>query len=89
MTEKAKKLYKGRVVSNKMDKTVVAVIERTFAHKQFDKVLRSSKKYKVHDERNEAKIGDVIEFYQTRPLSKTKYMRLHRIVTAGADVQAS
>lgn len=88
MTEKVKKMYQGRVVSDKMDKTVVAVIERTFSHPEFKKVLRSSKKYKVHDEHKQAKVGDIIEFYQTRPLSKTKYMCLHRVVAAGSSVEA-
>jgi small subunit ribosomal protein S17 len=72
--------FVGKVVSDKMDKTVVAEITRTFKHPRFHKILRKTKKYKVHDEQGLAKIGDVIEFYEGRPVSKTKYMYLSRIV---------
>ncbi len=80
ITEKQKKLFKGVVVSDKMDKTVVVLFERTYVHPKLQKVLRRTKKYKVHDEMNQAKEGDMVEFYQVRPLSKTKYMCLERIV---------
>lgn len=80
VNEKPKKLYSGVVVSDKMTKTVVVRVERTFVHPKLQKVLRRVKKYKVHDEHNQAKEGDVIEFYQVRPLSKTKYMSLSRVV---------
>jgi small subunit ribosomal protein S17 len=80
VNEKPKKLYSGVVVSDKMTKTVVVRVERTFAHPRLQKVLRRVKKYKVHDEHNQAKEGDIVEFYQVRPLSKTKYMSLNRVV---------
>lgn len=80
VNEKPKKLYSGVVVSDKMTKTVVVRVERTFAHPSLQKVLRRVKKYKVHDEHNQAKEGDIVEFYQVRPLSKTKYMSLSRVV---------
>jgi small subunit ribosomal protein S17 len=80
ITKKQKKLFKGVVVSDKMDKTVVVSFERTYVHPKLQKVLRRTKKYKVHDEMNQAKEGDMVEFYQVRPLSKTKYMCLERIV---------
>ena len=80
--EKNKRLFKGRVVSDKMDKTIVVLFEQTYVHPKFQKVLRKSKKYKVHDSENSAKEGDVVEFYQVRPLSKEKYMCLHRIVSS-------
>jgi len=86
-TKNAKKrLYRGRVVSDKMDKTVVVLLEQTYVHPKLQKVLRRTKKYKVHDEGNKATSGDVIEFFQVRPLSKTKYMCLHQVVSPGAEV---
>ncbi len=77
---KKSKVYTGLVVSDKMDKTVVVETKRTFEHPRFHKIVTKSKKYKVHDEQEAAKKGDVVEFYETRPLSKTKYMQLARIV---------
>ncbi len=81
-----RKLFKGKVVSDKMDKTVVALFEQTYVHPKLQKVLRRTKKYKVHDEHNEAKIGDVIEFYQVRPLSKTKYMCLSQVIKPSVEL---
>jgi len=84
--EKKKRLFRGLVVSDKMKKTIVVSIERTYKHKLLDKVIRASKKYKVHDEKEVAKKGDQVEFYEGRPVSKTKYMYLERVVkpsTAG------
>lgn len=78
----AKTIYIGRVISDKMDKTVVAQVERTFNHPQFHKVIRSVKKYKIHDEK-QAKVGDIVEFYEGRPISKTKHMHLMRVVRFG------
>ena len=79
---KKSRVYTGRVVSDKMDKTVVVETKRTFKHPRFHKIVTKSKKYKVHDEQGAAKKGDVVEFYETRPLSKTKYMQLARVVTS-------
>lgn len=79
-TEKKKRLLVGRVVSDKMDKTVVVRTERVFTHPQFHKTMRVNKKYKVHDEQGQARIGDTVEFYEGRPLSKTKHMYLKRVV---------
>jgi len=70
----------GTVVSDKMDKTVVVKTERTYKHPRFGKTMRVSKKYKVHDERGEAKIGDTVEIYTGRPIAKTKYMYLERVI---------
>lgn len=75
-----KQTFIGEVVSDKMDKTVVVKTERTFMHPQFHKTIRVSKKYKVHDEQKQAKVGDFIEFYEGRPVSKTKYMYLARVI---------
>jgi small subunit ribosomal protein S17 len=84
---KTKKIYKGRVVSDKMDKTIVVSFDQTYTHPQLRKVLKRSKKYKVHDEQNVAKLGDVVEFYQVRPLSRDKYMSLHRVVVVAQSIE--
>ena len=79
--ENKKQLFEGKVVSDKMDKTIVVEMEQTYIHPKFRKILRKTKSYKVHDEKNAAKIGDIVRFYQCRPLAKTKYMCLADIVT--------
>lgn len=79
-TKSNKRVFTGRVVSAKMEKTVVVETERTFVDSQLHKVRRTTKNYKVHDEQKQAKLGDVIEFVEGRPVSKTKYMYLSRIV---------
>jgi len=78
--EPKKRIFVGEVISDKMDKTVVVNLARSYKHKEFHKTIRTLKKYKVHDENNSAKIGDVVEFYEGRPVSKTKCMYLARIV---------
>lgn len=75
------KVYQGEVVSDKMQKTVVVKVTRTFKHPSFEKVVRRAKNYKVHDESNQAKVGDIVEIVECRPLSKTKHMMLSRIVS--------
>jgi len=80
--EKTKQLFEGKVISDKMDKTIVVEVEQTYIHPKFRKTLRKTKSYKVHDETNQAKVGDVVRFYQGRPLAKTKYMYLATIVTS-------
>jgi small subunit ribosomal protein S17 len=74
----------GAVVSDKMDKTVVVKVERTFIHPTYKKVVTRFKKYKAHDEEQASAIGDVVEIIECRPLSKTKHMMLNRIITKGA-----
>ena len=76
-----KKTMTGVVVSNKMDKTVVIKVERRFSHPVFKKVVKTTKKYKVHDEKNECLEGDFIRFQETRPLSKEKRWRLLGIIS--------
>jgi small subunit ribosomal protein S17 len=85
--EKKQQLFEGKVISNKMDKTIVVEIEQTYTHPKFRKILRKTKSYKVHDEKNEAKVGDVVRFYQCRPLAKTKYMHLAEVVTNSKNVK--
>jgi small subunit ribosomal protein S17 len=63
---------KGKVVSDKMDKTIVVAVETLKTHPKYKKKYRSTKKYKVHDEENKHKIGEVVEFVQCKPISKDK-----------------
>jgi small subunit ribosomal protein S17 len=85
-TEKKIKNFIGSVVSDKMDKTITVEVKRTFQDPVFHKTVRVSKKYKVHDENEVASIGDVVEFHEGRPLSKTKHMYLDRVVKAHIQV---
>ena len=80
-----RKTLMGLVVSNKMDKTVVVKVERKFIHPKFKKVVKSSRKYSVHDEKNECCPGDFISIRETRPLSKTKRWRLIDIIKKGEE----
>ena len=76
-TERGKrKVMTGTVVSDKMQKTIVVSIERLVKHATYGKYVRRRNKFKVHDEKNEAKVGDVVRFMETRPLSKDKRWRL-------------
>lgn len=81
MTERnQRKVYTGRVVSDKMDKTVTVMVETQKKHALYGKRVKYSKKYKAHDELNEAKMGDVVRIMETRPLSATKRFRVLEIV---------
>ena len=71
-----RKLMTGRVVSDSMQKTVVVTIERLVRHEEYGKYVRRRSRFKVHDEKDECKVGDVIRFMETRPLSKDKRWRL-------------
>lgn len=73
----------GIVLSNKMQKTIVVRISRKARHPKFGKVIEKSNKFKVHDEKNEAKIGDRVRIVETRPLSRDKRWRLVEILAAG------
>ena len=73
----------GRVVSNKMDKTVVVEIERSVIHPLYRKVLRRVTKFKAHDEENACKLGDRVRMIETRPISKDKHMRVIEVVEKG------
>lgn len=78
-----KKILKGVVVSDKMDKTVVVSIERVFQHPLYKKTIKTRKKYKAHDEENKCQIGDVVEIIESSPISKTKRWKVIRIVKEG------
>jgi small subunit ribosomal protein S17 len=71
-----RKVYTGRVVSDKMDKTITVLVETYKKHSLYGKRVKYSKKFKAHDEQNEAKIGDIVRIMETRPLSATKRFRL-------------
>ena len=73
----------GRVVSNKMQKTVVVAVDRVVAHPMYRKVLRRVTKLKAHDERSECKVGDQVRMIETRPLSKDKHWRVVEILKRG------
>src|ERR1700741_2964700 len=75
----------GRVVSDKMDKTIVVSVERLARHRLYKRVIRLSTKFKAHDEANEAHIGDTVLIEESRPLSATKRWRLVSIVARGGD----
>ncbi|MCX8090651.1 MAG: 30S ribosomal protein S17 [Verrucomicrobiae bacterium] len=81
----------GRVVSAKMTKTIVVRVERRFAHPRFKKVVRAYKKFYAHDEKSEAREGDLVRIVETRPLSKLKRWRLVEVVERahGATTPAS
>ena len=75
-----RKIRVGKVVSDKMDKTVVVVIERLVKHPVYKRYVRRRTRFKVHDEKNECKEGDTIRFMETRPLSKEKRWRFVEFV---------
>ncbi len=79
MERSNRKVYRGTVVSDKMDKTITVVIETTKTHPLYGKRVKYSKKFKAHDELNEAKLGDKVEIMETRPLSATKRFRLVKV----------
>lgn len=70
----------GEVISDNMQKTITVKVNRSYMHPELKKVIKTSKKYKVHDEQEQANIGDQVEIYEGRPVSKTKYMYLARVV---------
>jgi len=76
----ARKTLQGKVVSNKMDKTIVVAIISRVPHPIYKKTMTKTKKFKAHDEQNQCDIGDLVEIQETRPLSKDKYFRLVRII---------
>ena len=75
-----RRTLRGVVVSDKMDKTIVVEISEKKAHPLYGKQTKFSRKFKAHDENNEAKVGDTVEIIETRALSKDKHFRLLRII---------
>lgn len=78
MNNKRKALF-GKVISNKMNKTITVIVIRKVKHHLYGKFITRSTKYHVHDEKNECKEGDLVEFYQSKPFSKTKHWSLFSI----------
>jgi len=75
----------GEVISDKMDKTISVVIFRTVRHPKYGKYMKRSSVFKAHDEKSQAKVGDVVRIRETRPLSKTKRWMLVEIVEAAKN----
>jgi small subunit ribosomal protein S17 len=81
-----RKTLVGTVTSDKMDKTVVVSIERVTRHQLYGKIMRTNKKYKAHDENNEAKMGDTVRICECRPISKDKSYFVQEILERGVVV---
>ena len=77
---KKRKAYVGHVISDKMDKTVVLAVTRRSAHARYGKTVKRITKFKAHDEKNECKVGDLVRFIETRPLSKEKRWKVLEII---------
>ena len=89
MMAQAEKLIRsltGKVVSDKMDKTVTVLIERRVKHPIYGKYVSKSSKLKAHDEKNECKVGDVVTISESRPLSKTKSWTLVKIEERATEI---
>ena len=83
--DRQRKTKVGRVVSDKMDKTIVVSVERLSRHPLYKRVVRLTTKFKAHDERNEARIGDTVRIEESRPMSATKRWRLVEIVQRATE----
>ena len=84
-TRNNRRTLRGIVSSDKMDKTITVRVERKYRHRKYGKYVRSHEHYHAHDENNEARVGDTVEVFYTRPLSKTKHWRLARILERGRE----
>ncbi len=82
-TRNKRKVVVGVVTSDSMDKTISVKTERLVLHPRFRKYVKRYTGYKAHDEKNDARVGDTVELIECRPLSKTKFFRLQRIVRRG------
>ncbi len=78
--EMPKKIYAGKVVSDKMDKTVVVAVTRTFQHPLYKKTVKKITKFKAHDEENKCKMGDTVQIIESKPLSKDKRWEVIKIM---------
>ncbi len=79
-TRNARKEREGVVVSDKMEKTVVVAVQRLTRHPLYGRVIRITKKFKAHDEKNECRVGDRVRIVETRPMSKEKRWRVAEII---------
>ena len=89
MADSKRKVLYGEVVSNSMMKTVTVKVERRVRHPIYERVVKRSKKFHVHDEHNQCRLGDMVRIAETRPLSKTKCWRLLEIVRRHTAIEAS
>ena len=80
MERNLRKVRTGKVISNKMDKTIVVAVENHVKHPLYGKIVKKTYKLKAHDEKNECNIGDIVKVVETRPLSKDKRWRLVEII---------
>lgn len=78
-----RKIKTGSVVSKKTDKTIMVEIERVFRHKMYGKIIRTKKKYMVHDEKNVCKPGDIVQIIESKPISKMKRWAVVEIIKKG------
>src|SRR5437763_10546434 len=76
----------GRVVSNKMDKTIIVVVETLKKHRIYKRTFKQTKRFQVHDEENTCQVGDLVRIEESRPLSKMKHWRLVEIVKRGSGI---
>ncbi|MGD9809103.1 MAG: 30S ribosomal protein S17 [Deferribacterales bacterium] len=86
MERNSRKVRKGVVVSDKMDKTVVVKVQNLKLHPRYQKFIKRSKNFKAHDENNECRMGDTVEIVETRPLSKDKRWRVTKIIERSVEV---
>ena len=85
--EGKRKTKVGRVVSDRMDKTIVVVVETPKRHPLYKKTMKRTVRYKAHDEKNECRQGDMVRIVETRPLSRDKRWRVAEIITKGVVVE--
>jgi small subunit ribosomal protein S17 len=86
MSEASKRTLSGRVVSDKMDKTVTVLVERKVQHPLYGKIITRSKKYHAHDEKNEFHEGDVVLIEECRPIAKTKAWRVSKLIEKARSI---
>jgi len=84
--EKQPKTLTGRVVSNKMNKTIAVLIQRTVKHPLYEKYVKRSTRLLAHDEKNECKEGDIVMIESSRPISKRKSWRLQKVVSKAQEI---
>lgn len=82
--ERHRRVLQGKVVSDKMDKTIVVQVLRRYRHPRYRKYINEQVRYKAHDERNEAKVGDQVRIVESRPVSRDKRWRLTEVVERAA-----
>ena len=86
MSQASKRTLSGRVVSDKMDKTITVLVERKVRHPLYGKIITRSKKYHAHDEKNEFHEGDVVMIEECRPIAKTKAWRVSKLIEKARSI---